>query len=299
MSDTAAAKATVGATVAAVGLAFTGCANAARPRSQLRSLLPVADELGSPPLFAEEVDLAGVPPLTLRDSASSSLTDGSGRSCAAPCCSTRTRCPTAARCWAHAPAPGAPLRADALVQLLLDADAIGLASQASRHDAVDALETAEDAAKAKAKNRWQRMLKPAILAGKSTQDPWREFEVHKRKTELCVRHDYDAKHDKWHTSDAGKMEDAPFAHGAMRECYRMKKMSQARHFAGALLVGAILGRAIVRNPPTRACTPSRTSADERALFYNMDWSSCHNYVAKKYIKADTPKEVYFSDIAMR
>ena len=35
------------------------------------------------------------------------------------------------------------------------------------------------------------------------------------------------------------------------------------------------------------------------FFYNMDWSSCHNYVAKKYIKADTPKEVYFSDIAMQ
>ena len=142
--------------------------------------------------------------------------------------------------------PGAPLRADALVQLLLDADAIGLASQASRHDAVDALETAEDAAKAKAKNRWQRMLKPAILAGKSTQDPWREFEVHKRKTELCVRHDYDAKHDKWHTSETlVKMEDAPFAHGAMRECYRMKKMSQARHSCGRPSCGgAILGRAI-------------------------------------------------------
>ena len=158
------------------------------------------------------------------------------------------------------------MRADTLIQLLLDAGAIGLASQASAHDAVDSAEKVAAAEKlSKAKNRWQKMLKPAILAGQSTQDPWREFEIHKRRTELCVRHDYDAKHDAWHTSETLiKMEDAPFANGAMRECFRMKKMSQMNaHF-----------------------------------FYNMDWSSCHNYVAKKYIKADTPKEVYFSDIAM-
>ena len=145
------------------------------------------------------------------------------------------------------------------------------------------------------------MLKPAILAGKSTQDPWREFEVHKRKTELCVRHDYDAKHDKWHTSETlVKMEDAPFAHGAMRECYRMKKMSQARHSCGRPSCGRNSG-------PRNSCAIRQRARPFHPIppqmnahfFYNMDWSSCHNYVAKKYIKADTPKEVYFSDIAMQ
>ena len=306
MSDTAAAKASLGATVAAVafGVHWLRKSRAAAAPSSASLLPTVADELGSPPLFAEEVDLAGVPPLTLRDSASSSLTDGSGRLVSpAPVLLDAYTVSDGLRALLgpHAPAPGAPLRADALVQLLLDADAIGLASQASRHDAVDALETAEDAAKAKAKNRWQRMLKPAILAGKSTQDPWREFEVHKRKTELCVRHDYDAKHDKWHTSETlVKMEDAPFAHGAMRECYRMKKMSQARHSCGRHSCGRNSG-------PRNSCAirqrarpldpiPPQMNAH---FFYNMDWSSCHNYVAKKYIKADTPKEVYFSDIAMQ
>ena len=81
------------------------------------------------------------------------------------------------------------------------------------------------------------------------------YEVHKRPTELCVRWDYNAETDGWESSETLiKMEDVSFAHGAMRECYRMKKMSQVNaHF-----------------------------------FYKMKWEDCNNYVAKRYIAADTP-----------
>ena len=81
-----------------------------------------------------------------------------------------------------------------------------------------------------------------------------------------TRWDYDACKDSWEASETlVKMEDVSFARGAMRECYRMKKMSQVNaHF-----------------------------------FYSMDWKDCNNYVAKRYIARDTPRDTYFNDIKMQ
>ncbi|KAL1507972.1 hypothetical protein AB1Y20_007576 [Prymnesium parvum] len=116
------------------------------------------------------------------------------------------------------------------------------------------------------KKAWQRMLKPALRKGKSESNPWAIYEIHKQPTELCVRWDYNAEKDMWERSETLiKMERESFAHGAMRECYRMKKMSQVNaHF-----------------------------------FFAMDWKDCNNYVAKRYINRDIPKETYFTDIQMQ
>ena len=35
------------------------------------------------------------------------------------------------------------------------------------------------------------------------------------------------------------------------------------------------------------------------FFWNMNWEHCHNYVAKRYMKDDTPSETYFADIKMQ
>ena len=35
------------------------------------------------------------------------------------------------------------------------------------------------------------------------------------------------------------------------------------------------------------------------FFYKMNWASCNNYVAKRYLAADTPGAVYFDDIKMQ
>ena len=115
-------------------------------------------------------------------------------------------------------------------------------------------------------NRWQRALKPAIQKFKSGKKPWDEFEIHKQRTELCRRFDYDTASDSWQESETlVKMEDISFARGAMRECFRMKKMSQVNaHF-----------------------------------FYSMDWKDCNNYVAKRYITTETSRETYFNDIKMQ
>lgn len=117
----------------------------------------------------------------------------------------------------------------------------------------------------RARARWQASLKPAIALGRQ-DDPWIEHQVHKCATELAVRYDYDPSSDQWLRSTTFvKMEKSPFANGAMRECYRMKKMSQV----------------------------------SSSFFFRMDWVHCHNYVAKRYIKADTPSATYFDDIKMQ
>ena len=111
--------------------------------------------------------------------------------------------------------------------------------------------------------RWQKALRKALAH--SVGDPWAQFELHKRPTELCVRWDYDADANSWQRSETlVKMEDVSFAHGAMRECFRMKKMSQVNaHF-----------------------------------FYNMNWEHCNNYVAKRYVRP-VDDAVYFDDIKMQ
>ena len=62
-----------------------------------------------------------------------------------------------------------------------------------------------------------------------------------------------------------KMEGTSFAKGAMRACYRMKKMSQV----------------------------------SAAFFYKANWQECNNYVAKRYLVEGTERETYFSDIEMQ
>ncbi len=52
-------------------------------------------------------------------------------------------------------------------------------------------------------------------------------------TERCVRHSYDAESGVWtKTETSCKLESTPFAAGAMRECFRLLKRTQARAVAG-------------------------------------------------------------------
>ena len=59
-----------------------------------------------------------------------------------------------------------------------------------------------------------------------------------------------------------KLDKEPFAHGAMRECYRMKKLSNFSH--------------------------------------SEDWArDSNNFVAKSYMDEDTPREMYFDDVKLQ
>ena len=127
---------------------------------------------------------------------------------------------------------------------------------------LDACSVRSDIDEESSRSRWQRALKQV---GKKV-DVWAKYEISKRPTELCVRWDYDAVSDQWvSTETLCKMEDTSFAEGAMRECFRMKKMSQV----------------------------------SASFFFKMKWEECNNYVAKRYKDAETPRERYFSDIEMQ
>ena len=124
-------------------------------------------------------------------------------------------------------------------------------------------------------NRWQRALKPALQKSKSGVHPWHEFEIHKRPTELVTRWDYDAAKDSWETSETlVKMEDVSFARGAMRECYRMKKMSQVGTTPPLTLV--ITRRHIAPSPHHHRYSPRPRSISSSHLHARLPIQQAHS-----------------------
>ncbi|CAD5123761.1 DgyrCDS12072 [Dimorphilus gyrociliatus] len=101
----------------------------------------------------------------------------------------------------------------------------------------------------------------ALRKLKTMKDPWLEFHIENHPTETCKRHRYNALKKKWVVDDIEvKMESVPFNHGALRECFRLKKLSSwtNRH----------------------------------------DWKHAHNYVSKRYME-EVEREVYFEDVQLQ
>ncbi|PAV72425.1 hypothetical protein WR25_19379 [Diploscapter pachys] len=107
-------------------------------------------------------------------------------------------------------------------------------------------------------HRWR---KAARAARRLRNDPWREFHIDELPILYAKRHRYSSIRQVW-TEDIVevRMHPEPFARGAMRECYRLKKLS----------------------------TLSRSN----------DWTHAHNYVAKKYIQ-DVGRQVLFEDVKLQ
>jgi len=105
---------------------------------------------------------------------------------------------------------------------------------------------------------WQDALKKA----KSLPDPWEKFHIDDScPTEVAVRHRYNAVKKNWVRDEVRvKMEALPFDQGAMRECFRLKKLSNfSKH---------------------------------------MNWKHAANYVAKQYIDK-VPRSMYFDDVRLQ
>lgn len=118
----------------------------------------------------------------------------------------------------------------------------------------------EKASKSKA---FARMCwKNAVLKVRALGDPWEKFHLDTYKTEKARRHRYHALSQKWHVDEVlVKMEDQPFNNGAMRQCFRMKKLSN--------------------------------------FFHQDDWARAHNYVAKNYMDETTRRSTYFEDVKLQ
>ncbi|ESO93393.1 hypothetical protein LOTGIDRAFT_232789 [Lottia gigantea] len=101
----------------------------------------------------------------------------------------------------------------------------------------------------------------AIRKSKSLSDPWEKFHIDHYKVENCVRHRYNALKKSWSKDTVKvKIEPESFTRGAMRQCYRMKKLSNF------------------------------TKSD--------DWTHAGNYVAKSYIE-DVERDTYFEDVKLQ
>ncbi|CAG0886279.1 unnamed protein product [Cyprideis torosa] len=108
------------------------------------------------------------------------------------------------------------------------------------------------------KLRWVSAVAKAI----SLEDKWDSFDVENLPTENAKRYRYNALRSEWvEEMCTVKMEKEPFNNGAMRECYRLKKLSNFSH--------------------------------------NNQWHrDSNNYVAKRYM-TPVDREVYFNDVKLQ
>uniref|UniRef100_A0A8C5R064 Eukaryotic elongation factor 2 kinase n=1 Tax=Leptobrachium leishanense TaxID=445787 RepID=A0A8C5R064_9ANUR len=103
--------------------------------------------------------------------------------------------------------------------------------------------------------------KHAIMKAKQMPDPWAEFHLEDIETEHATRHRYNAVSGQWVQDDVLiKMASQAFGRGAMRECYRAKKLSNFSH--------------------------------------KQQWKSAYNYVAKRYLET-VDRDVYFEDVRLQ
>ncbi|XP_055031311.1 eukaryotic elongation factor 2 kinase isoform X3 [Misgurnus anguillicaudatus] len=103
--------------------------------------------------------------------------------------------------------------------------------------------------------------KHAIEKAKAMPDPWAEFHLEEIETERCTRYRYNAVTGEWAKDEIFiKISNQPFGRGAMRECFRAKKLSNFSH--------------------------------------SHNWKSASNYVAKRYMET-VDREVYFEDIRLQ
>ncbi|XP_072228913.1 eukaryotic elongation factor 2 kinase isoform X2 [Leuresthes tenuis] len=101
----------------------------------------------------------------------------------------------------------------------------------------------------------------AIEKARSMPDPWAQFHLEEIATEPCIRYRYNAVTGEWNQDQIHiKMGPQPFGKGAMRECFRAKKLSNFSH--------------------------------------SSNWKMASNYVAKRYMEP-VDRNVYFEDVRLQ
>ncbi|KAI1895970.1 hypothetical protein AGOR_G00089990 [Albula goreensis] len=109
--------------------------------------------------------------------------------------------------------------------------------------------------------RGRAAWKNAIEKARAMPDPWAEFHLEDIETEPCIRYRYSAVTGEWAQDQVYiKMASQPFGRGAMRECYRTKKLSNFSH--------------------------------------SSNWKSASNYVAKRYMEP-VARDVYLEDVRLQ
>uniref|UniRef100_A0A8C3GAZ5 Eukaryotic elongation factor 2 kinase n=1 Tax=Cyclopterus lumpus TaxID=8103 RepID=A0A8C3GAZ5_CYCLU len=108
---------------------------------------------------------------------------------------------------------------------------------------------------------FKELWKHAIEKAKAMPDPWAQFHLEEIETEPCIRYRYNAITGEWAQDQTHiKMAAQPFGKGAMRECFRTKKVSNFSH--------------------------------------SNNWKSASNYVSKRYMET-VDRTVYFEDVRLQ
>uniref|UniRef100_A0A4W6DKV2 Eukaryotic elongation factor 2 kinase n=1 Tax=Lates calcarifer TaxID=8187 RepID=A0A4W6DKV2_LATCA len=108
---------------------------------------------------------------------------------------------------------------------------------------------------------YKETWKHAIEKARAMPDPWAQFHLEDIETEPCIRYRYNAITGEWVQDEVHiKMASQPFGKGAMRECFRTKKLSNFSH--------------------------------------SSNWKSASNYVAKRYMET-VDRDVYFEDVRLQ
>lgn len=112
-------------------------------------------------------------------------------------------------------------------------------------------------------SRGRMYWKKALRLIRERGDPWKKFALEKYPVEKVTRYRYNALTKQWKKDECVvKIEEKPFAHGAMRECYRMKKLSN--------------------------------------FSQSHEWNrDSNNYVAKCYMDENVSRETYFEDVKLQ
>lgn len=107
----------------------------------------------------------------------------------------------------------------------------------------------------------KKLWKAAAVLARDLPDPWAGLGFEDLQEETVTRHMYNPRNGRWKTDTViVKIQSESFAHGAMRECYRMKKLSK--------------------------------------FSQHPNWKNASNYVAKRYMKA-VERETYFDDVKLQ
>uniref|UniRef100_A0A0N4ZWG2 Alpha-type protein kinase domain-containing protein n=1 Tax=Parastrongyloides trichosuri TaxID=131310 RepID=A0A0N4ZWG2_PARTI len=106
---------------------------------------------------------------------------------------------------------------------------------------------------------WKKIARKALDL--SLKDPWLKYKIHEEKTCKCIRYTYNASYKTWKKDEVYvKKQEKSFARGAMRECFRLKKMEYD-------------------------CSET-------------NWKLAMNYVCKRYIQ-EVDRNIYFEDVKLQ
>jgi elongation factor 2 kinase len=112
-------------------------------------------------------------------------------------------------------------------------------------------------------------IRRAAATAIEQEDVWAKYNIQSIPAERVVRHTYNPETRQFQKNETiVKIEKEPFTHGAMRHCYRMKKLA----------------------------TPPKSASNHR--FHSYGWSRALNYVAKCYLNEEGEPDVNARDTVL-